>query len=97
MYLRTTQRKNKDGSVVRYYALAHNERDPVTRKPVAHIIHSFGRADELDRGQLVRLCRSIARVCDLHVIDSLVDAKGRTKDSSVGLPKDLKLIRIFPI
>jgi len=49
MYLQITRRKNKDGSTVEYYQLAHNERDPVTRKPVAHIIHNFGRADELDR------------------------------------------------
>jgi len=69
MYLRTTQRKNKDGSIVQYYQLAHNERHPVTGKPVARIIHNFGRADRLDRDHFVRLCRSIARVCGLHVID----------------------------
>jgi transposase len=57
--------------VVEYYQLAHNERDPVTRTSTAHVIHSFGRADELDRNQLVRLCKSIARVCDLEVIDHL--------------------------
>jgi hypothetical protein len=28
MYLRTTQRRNKDGRVVRYYALAENARHP---------------------------------------------------------------------
>ena len=28
MYLRTTKRKNKDGSVVAYYPLAHNHWDP---------------------------------------------------------------------
>ena len=71
MYLRTTRRKNKDGTTVEYFQLAHNERDPVTRKPVARIIHSFGRSDELDRDQLVRLCRSIARVCQVEVIDRL--------------------------
>ncbi|MBW2146929.1 MAG: hypothetical protein JRG73_14270 [Deltaproteobacteria bacterium] len=65
MYLRTTQRKNKDGSIVQYYQLAHNERHPVTGKPVARIIHNFGRADRLERDHLVRLCRSIARVCGL--------------------------------
>jgi hypothetical protein len=54
MYLRSTKRTNKDGSVVEYFQLAHNERDPKTRKPVAKIIHNFGRADEHDRTQLVR-------------------------------------------
>ena len=69
MYLRTTKRKNKDGSVVEYFQLAHNERHPVTRKPVAKIIHNFGRTDQLDREQMVRLCRSIARVFQLTVVD----------------------------
>lgn len=69
MYLRSTKRKNKDGSTVEYFQLAHNERHPVTRKPVAKIIHNFGRTDQLDREQLVRLCRSIARVCELTVVD----------------------------
>jgi len=75
MYLRTTKRSNKDGSTVTYYQLAHNERDPVTRKPVAKIIHNFGRADELDRDTLVRLCRSIARVCGLEVIDPAAESQ----------------------
>lgn len=74
MYLRTTRRKNRDGSLVGYYQLAHSERDPVTRKPIARVIHNFGRADQLDREQLVReqlvrLCKSIARVCNVEVVD----------------------------
>ncbi len=75
MYLRSTKRKNKDGSLVEYFQLAHNERHPVTRKPVAKIIHSFGRVDKLDRDELVRLCRSIARVCDLKVTDPFAEEK----------------------
>ena len=71
MYLRTTKRKNKDGSVVEYFQLAHNERHPVTGKAVAKIIHNFGRTDRLDREQLVRLCRSIARVVNLTVLDPM--------------------------
>lgn len=69
MYLRTTQRRNKDGSVVRYYHLAHNARDPETGMSVPRNIHNFGRADQLDREVLVRLCRSIARVCGVTVHD----------------------------
>ena len=38
---------------------------------MAQVIHTFGRADELDREALVRLCRSIARVCGLKVEDPL--------------------------
>ncbi len=89
MYLRTTKRKNKDGSVVEYYQLAHNERHPETKKPVARIIHNFGRTDELDRDDLVRLCRSIARVCGLKAADPIAG----DNDSSSGFPKDLSLIR----
>lgn len=93
MYLRTTRRKNKDGSIVEYYQLAHNERHPVTRKPVAKIIHSFGRADELDRDQLVRLCRSVARVCGLQVIDPLSKEGQRHRINELGFADDLKLIK----
>jgi len=91
MYLRTTKRKNKDGSVVEYYQLAHNERHPVTRKPVAKIIHNFGRTDDLDRNQLVRLCRSIARVCGLTVLDPLGQEQDQALHTQAGLPSDLKI------
>ena len=97
MYLRSTKRKNKDGSVVEYYQLAHNERHPITRKPVAKIIHSFGRADELDRDQLVRLCNSIARVCGLHVIDPIADGEIIKDNDPLSWPRDLKLVRTRPL
>lgn len=92
MYLRKTSRKNHDGSTVEYYQLAHNERHPVTRKPVAKIIHSFGRADQVDRDQLVRLCNSIARVCGLRVVDPIGDTVPDQEDTSSGLPKGFKII-----
>ena len=88
MYLRTTQRKNKDGSVTQYYQLAHNERHPDTGRTSARILHSFGRADQLDREQLVRLCRSIARVCGVEVVDPL-DAN----EDRGGLPRDVTIKR----
>lgn len=61
MYVRTIQRRNKDGSVARYLQLAHNVRLPGRRNPVAQVIHSFGREEELDRQALARLVRSISR------------------------------------
>jgi transposase len=64
MYLRTIQRTNKDGSVVRYLQLAHNVRPPGKRHPQAEVIWSFGREDQLDRASLHRLVRSIARFLD---------------------------------
>src|SRR4051794_36162398 len=62
MYLRTTRRRNKDGSVVRYYALAENVRHPGKGYVEARVVHNFGRADRLDRAALERLVASIRRV-----------------------------------
>jgi len=59
MYLRTTQRRNKDGSIVRYVQVAHNRRvDGVTQ---AEVLLNLGREDQLDRDGLVRLVASINR------------------------------------
>lgn len=59
MYLRTTQRRNKDGSVVRYVQLAHNRRvEGVTQ---AEVLLNLGREDGLDRDGLARLVASINR------------------------------------
>ena len=69
MYIRTTKRKNKDGSTVTYYHLAHNIRHPETGQSPPQIRYNFGRADKLDHQQLVRLCHSIARVCELTISD----------------------------
>ena len=52
---------NKDGTVVSYLQLAHNERHPRTGSPVAKVIHSFGRAEMVDRAALARLVASISR------------------------------------
>jgi len=90
MYLRKTKRSNKDGSSVEYFQLAHNERHPITRKPVAKIIHNFGRADQLDRQELVRLCQSIARVCGLQVADPFTETEASSAPQSV-LPTGLKI------
>ena len=61
MFLRETRRTNRDGSVVSYLQLAHNERHPISGNPVANVIHSFGRADTVDRAALARLVSSISR------------------------------------
>jgi len=42
-----------------------------TGKPAADTIHNFGRADELDRDDLVQLYRSIARVCGVEIHDPI--------------------------
>ena len=89
MYLRTTKRKNKDGSEVLYYQLAHNERHPETRKPIAKIIHRFGRADKIDKDGLIRLCKSIAKVCGVEINDSLAGEEFACKFKT-DLPSDIK-------
>lgn len=59
MYLRTTQRRNKDGTVVRYVQVAQNRKvDGVTH---AEVLLSLGREDQLDRDGLARLVASINR------------------------------------
>jgi hypothetical protein len=63
VYLRATARRTKDGELVRYVQLAHNERNE-RGVPVARVIHNFGREDRLDREGLVRLVRSIQRFLD---------------------------------
>ena len=93
MYLRTTKRKNKDGSTVTYYQLAHNVRHSETNQPTARVIHNFGRADQLDRQQLVRLCQSIARVCELNVTDPLQSHEPSPETPLVDLPKSLQVVR----
>src|SRR3954464_1633049 len=59
MYLRTTARANRDGSVVRYLALAHNQRGGAATK--ANVLLNLGREDRLDPAGLRRLVRSINR------------------------------------
>src|SRR4051812_5463524 len=62
MYLRRTQRKRADGSVVGYLQLAHNRRvEGVTR---AEVLVNLGREDELDLDGLRRLAASITRFAD---------------------------------
>jgi hypothetical protein len=77
MYLRITQRQNRDGSTVAYYALAESVWNPDAKRREAHVIHSFGRADQVDRAALERLVRSINRVLD---DDDGLMADKRTRD-----------------
>ena len=62
MYLRVTERRNRDGSTVAYYGLAENVWNPTAKRAEARVVHSFGRADKLDHEALKRLVQSINRV-----------------------------------
>lgn len=61
MYLRTTERRNADGTKVRYLQLAHNFRDPDTRRSKVQVIYNFGRQDEVDDKAIRRLISSLSR------------------------------------
>ena len=76
MYLRTTQRRNKDGTVVRYVQVAHNRR--VGGVTQAEVLVNLGREDELDRDGLARLVGSINRY--LGVGGPGTDAAGLSGD-----------------
>lgn len=64
MYLRTTPRRNSDGSVVRYLQLAHNTWDPAAKRSRVQVIYNFGREDHHNRAALQRLVASVSRFLD---------------------------------
>jgi hypothetical protein len=53
--IRATPRHNRDGSTVTYYALAKAVWNPIAKRREARLIHSFGRADQIDHAALQRL------------------------------------------
>jgi hypothetical protein len=94
MYLRTTQRRNKDGSIVRYYALAENVRHPEKGHVEARVVHSFGRADRLDRAALERLVHSIRRVLDADGSAPAADATGRERAIEIEASFELGVVHV---
>jgi hypothetical protein len=64
MYLRTTPRRNTDGSVVRYLQLAHNTWDPAAKRSKVQVLYNFGREDTNNRAALQRLVASVTRFLD---------------------------------
>ena len=94
MYLRTTQRRNKDGSIVRYYALAENVRHPDKGHVEAKVVHSFGRADRLDRAALERLVRSIRRVLEADGGEAPAREKGRAGAIEIEASFELGVVHV---
>jgi len=64
MYLRSTPRRNKDGSEIRYLQLAHNVWDPQKRRSTVQVVYNFGREDAANRDALQRLVASLTRFLD---------------------------------
>ncbi len=61
MYIRKVETKLRDGSAARYVQLAHNFRDPKSKRSRAQVLYSFGREDQVDQEALKRLVASIER------------------------------------
>ena len=81
MYLRQSNQKRADGSVLSHLQIAENVWDPVKKRSRVRIIHSCGRSDDPKAGErLRRLARSILKRCSpeelvpddssLRVVDS---------------------------
>jgi hypothetical protein len=64
MYLRSTLRRNKDGTEVRYLQLAHNVWDAAAKRSRVQVIYNFGREDAANREALQRLVASVTRFLD---------------------------------
>jgi hypothetical protein len=61
MYLRSTPRRNKDGTEVRYLQLAHNVWDGAAKRSKVQVVYNFGREDAANREALQRLVASVSR------------------------------------
>ena len=87
MYLRITERRNRDGSTVSYYALAENTWNAAAKRAEARVVHNFGRADEVDHDGLKRLVKSINRV---------LEAGDAVADGNATLP-EIEIERVFEL
>src|SRR6266568_149770 len=74
MYVKTTTRRNKDGALVRYLHLAHNQWDQAAGRSVPKILYGFGREDQLDRAAIKRLVAALSGL--LEPADALAATGG---------------------
>ena len=91
MYLRSTKRQNRDGSTVEYYSLAENVWNKAKQRSETKVIHSFGRADSLDRDVLERLAHSIRRVLIDGGIDRAAASGGPVQVADIVIDRVLDL------
>jgi len=68
VFVRTSTRRNRDGTRVSYLQLAHNEWDPAAKTARTKVLYSFGRADQLDRAAIERLITALTRVVGVEVV-----------------------------
>jgi hypothetical protein len=81
VFVRTSTRRNRDGSKVSYLQLAHNEWDPAAKTARTKVLYSFGRADRLDRAAIERLIAALTRVVGVEPA-----ATGPDRARAVGVP-----------
>jgi hypothetical protein len=74
MYVKASSRRTRDGGVVRYLQLAHNEWDAKAGVSHTKVLYSFGREDQLDREAVRRLVAALSRLLD--PADALAAAAG---------------------
>ena len=74
MYVKASSRRTRDGGVVRYLQLAHNEWDAKAGVSRTKVLYSFGREDQLDREAVRRLVAALSRLLD--PADALAAAAG---------------------
>jgi hypothetical protein len=73
MFVRTSSRRNKDGTVVRYLQLAHNEWDAAAKASRMRVLYNFGRAEDLDRAAVARLIVALSRLLGELPADGAAD------------------------
>lgn len=83
MYLRTTKRRNKDGSLTQYLQLAHNVWNPEKGYSESVVLFGFGRVEDVDRAAIQRLVDSLVRFLSpedaLKAQNALKHGHGRMK------------------
>jgi hypothetical protein len=81
VFVRTSTRRNQDGTRVSYLQLAHNEWDPTAKTSRTKVLYSFGRADQLDRPAIERLITALTRIVG---VEAASDGPDRAR--VVGVP-----------
>jgi hypothetical protein len=81
VFVRTSTRRNQDGTRVSYLQLAHNEWDPTAKTSRTKVLYSFGRADQLDRPAIERLITALTRVVGVETA-----SEGPDRARVVGVP-----------
>jgi Transposase DDE domain len=92
MYLRTTRQRRQHGPDAIYYQLAENYYHKDRRRSETRVIHTFGRADQVDPEALRRLAQSILRVAN----DDRIDLPARKFPPDVGID-DIEQVYMYGV